>query len=130
MSCRDNAPKSTSVPSCAQPSATGSGEVALRCHQWQPPGELVAVGDELHRREQRIVDQRVVTTFQEVDVGCAVREADVRDGVEKTAHVGQEVVLYGVRPELPRHLELLVDLNRFADVDRAVGPRRRVVQLA
>ncbi len=58
-----------------------------------------------------------------------MHEAHVRDRVEEAADVGQHAVLDGVRPELARHLELLVDVHRLGDVDRAVGPLRGVVQL-
>ena len=106
------------------------GEVTPGGHQGKPAGEFVLVVDELHRREQRIVDQRVVTALQVVDARRTVHEADMRNGVEETAHVRQQPVLDRIRPELPCHLELLVDLNRFVDVDRAVGPLRRVIQFA
>jgi len=99
-------------------------------HQWQPPRELVVVGDEFHRREQRVVDQRDVAALQIVDVGLALDEADMRNRVEETAHIGQQPVGDRVGPKLARHLKLLVDLDRLADVDRAVGPLRGVVQLA
>ncbi len=50
-------------------------------------------------------------------------------GVEEAAHVRQDTAFHGVRPELPRHLELLVDVDGLADLDRAVGALRGVVQL-
>jgi hypothetical protein len=75
--------------------------------------------------------QRLVPGDQEVDVILSFDEADVRHGMDegrrRSDHAGPD----GVRPELPRVLELLEDSERPLDANAAVGlAGRRVAQLA
>ena len=66
-------------------------------------------------------------------VGAAVLagdEADVRDRGDELLRGPGQALADQVRPELARHLELLVDRDGLRRVDPAVRPRGRVVQLA
>ena len=110
--------------------ADGFGKVAIGGHQRQPVGEFVWVVDELGGREQWVARQRIAVPAQVVDLLGTVREADVRDRIEETAHVCEHSGLHRIGPELAGDLELLVDFDGLRDVDRAIGQFRGVVELA
>jgi len=98
----------------------GFGKVAFGGHVGQSAGEFVGVLDPLGAGKQRIARQRLAPASQIVDAIGALHKADMRNRVEKAAHVGQHAVFGRVGPELAGDLELLVDAHRFGDIDRAV----------
>ncbi|MNF82358.1 hypothetical protein D3C84_646610 [compost metagenome] len=84
----------------------------------------------LHAAEQRAVLQGFMTLLEELDVLVAPDEAHVRHVVDERLRIAQHVLLDLVGPELLGDLELLVDPDRLADVDLAVGAFAGVVQFA
>ena len=104
-------------------------EVASGRHVGQPAGEFVGVVDPFGAAEKRITGQRLAAAAQIVDALGALHKADVRNRIHEATHVGHHAVLRRVGPELPGHLELLVDAHRFGDVDRPVRQPRRIEQL-
>ncbi len=106
------------------------GEVATVRHQRETLGELGGIVDELHPPlEQRLAGQVVVALAQVLHALVTMGEGDVRDRVDELRRVAEDAVVDRVGPELARHLELLVDVERLGDVDIAVGRLGRVVEL-
>ena len=55
----------------------------------------------------------------------------VRHRPDKTSRIGDDALAHGAGPELQRLLKLLENIDRFGDVDRAVGfAVRRVAEFA
>src|SRR3984957_5735284 len=57
-------------------------------------------------------------------------EAHVRARVDESARVGDCALFDQERPQLPRQVELGVDLDRSGDINAAVLALRRVIQFA
>src|SRR5271156_6761213 len=100
MSCLDSAPKSMSVPSWAQLSATGSEKSRLAAINGSRRGEPAGASDQPGAAEQRVGGQRLLPAPQVVDAVRPVHKTHMRDRVEETADVAQDAIPYGVRPEL------------------------------
>ncbi len=111
----------------------GRGDLLVRVAavhgQRRPLADLRAVFAVQHALEQVFLLQGGVALAQVIDVVVAPDKGHVRHVVDKGARVGQVAVLDLVGPELLRHFELLVDVDRFLGLDRAVLGFRRVVQL-
>ncbi len=72
-----------------------------------------------------------VARAEEVDLLLTVDETEVGDRVDEILRVLDHPVADGVAPELKGLLELVENLDRFVDIDFAVGPVvRRVAQFA
>src|SRR5260370_39801089 len=85
------------------------------------------LADEL--TDQVVRAHRLEPLSEERDV-AAVHETHVRHRMDERARVGDRALLYEIRPELARQVELHIDFQRLGDVDAAVGPLWRVVHLA
>lgn len=129
MSCLARAPKSTSVPSAAQLSATGSEKARLAAMN----GSRRANSSGLSMNSVPANSGLPANAFGgavDTDAPRSMDETHVRHRVEEAAHVGEDAVFGRVCPELAGDLELLVDTHRFGDVDRAVRHFWGVVHLA
>ncbi len=104
--------------------------VALGDQERGPLGDDRRVVRELELAEQRVAAQGLEAATQVVDVLRAAHERHARGAGDEARGLRQGARREQVVPELARHLELLVDLHRLGDVDRAVRLLRRVVQLA
>ena len=74
--------------------------------------------------------QRGVSLFEKSHVGGAVHKTHMRAGMDERPRVRDRPLGHEVGPQLPREVELDVDVERLRDVDAAVAPFRRVVELA
>lgn len=72
--------------------------------------------------------QRLVTLVQEGGILITLDKADVRHAVDKQIRIVQHAILDLVRSELARNLKRFADLNRFTDINGAVGFFWRIVQ--
>ena len=77
-----------------------------------------------------MIFQRLEALAQVGDVVLTPDEAEVRHRVDEALRLRDDALLDQEAPELARHLELLVDVDRLAHIDRAVGALGRIVQLA
>ena len=72
--------------------------------------------------------QHLITALQVIHLDFALREGHVRNRVNEFAGISQDAVVELVGPELARLLKLLIDRNRFRNINAAVL-FRRVVEL-
>ena len=99
-------------------------------HQRRPFRDLLPILGVFHAVIAVVRAHRLEPLSEERDVAGAVHETHVRHGMDERARVGDRALLYEIRPELARQVELDIDFQRLGDVDAAVGPLRRVVHLA
>ena len=104
--------------------------IAALHDQRRPFGDLLVVLAELHAVIAMMGAHRGVALLQEGRAILADHEAHVRHGMDEGIGRGDRALPDQVRPELARHVELDIDLERLGDVDAAVLAHRRVVQLA
>ena len=104
--------------------------IAALHDQRRPLGDPGVVLGILHAVIAVMGAHRGVALLEEGLAIGADHEAHVRHGMDEIVGRGDGALLDQVRPELARHVELDVDLERLGDVDAAVGAHRRVVQLA
>ena len=104
--------------------------VATIHDQRDPLAELVPVFRVFHPPIEVMPGECGMSFLEEGDVVGALHEAHVRDGMDEGFRRPYGAGLYEVRPELPREVELDIDLERLRDVDAPIAARRGVVQLA
>jgi hypothetical protein len=104
--------------------------IAALHDQRRPFADLLVVLGIFHAAVAVMRAHRGMTLLQESLAVGADHEAHVRHGMDEGVRPLDRALGDQVRPELPRHVELDIDLERAGDVDAAVRALRRVVQLA
>ena len=104
--------------------------VAVLHHQRHPFAQDRVILAVFHLLEQVMLVQCRKPFAQERHILLAPHETLMADRVDEFLRSRQHAVLDQIGPELQRHLERGIDLQRAPDAHRAVRQLRRVVQLA
>jgi hypothetical protein len=105
------------------------GGAALH-HQRDPLAEFLLVLRIFHAMPAMMRAHRRETLLEEGDILGPVHEAHVRDGMNERLRIRDRALPHQIGPELPRQIELHVDVQRLGNVDAAVASLRGVVELA
>jgi hypothetical protein len=112
----------------------GRGDIlvdgAARHDERHPFAQCLDVFGIFHAAVEMMRGQRGVALFEKIDMGLAVDEAHVRHGMDEQIRRGDRLLADQIGPELPRQVELGIDLERFGNIDAAVGAFRRVIEFA
>jgi hypothetical protein len=98
-------------------------------HERNPLGQRPLVLGELHSSVERVRSEGGMSFLEKADIRRAPHEAHMRHRMDERSR-GHDPLAHQVGPELARQIELDVDLQRLGNVDAAVGPLRRIVELA